>query len=408
MEPQEPYQKSIFFTVMINYMYCVAGVIAHEYFHNWSGNRVTCRDWFQLTLKEGLTVYRDQQFSADMGSAAVKRIEEARSLRSRQFAEDSGPRAHSIRPESYQKMDNFYTATVYEKGAEVIRMYATLLGKDGFRKGMDLYFQRHDGQAVTCDDFRAAMTDANNADLTQFERWYLQAGTPVVEVERSYNAKDKKFTLVLKQSTPRTPGQPTKLPFHIPVTVGLLGRDGKEILGSTVLELKENKQAFTFENVQEEPIPSILRGFSAPVRLKFEQSEEELAFLMAYDTDSFNRWEAAQKISTKATMNAMNSLSQGREPEPLPVIVVDAFRAVLEGAKSPEVDRSLLAYALALPEEMTLLGDLEVMRPVALHEGREFVKSYLGKVLKKEFMNTYKMLESDGPFQVCFSLIGRE
>jgi len=388
----------------------IEGVIAHEYFHNWSGNRVTCQDWFQLTLKEGLTVFRDQQFSADMGSAAVKRIEDVRVLRARQFAEDSGPRAHAIRPESYMKMDNFYTSTVYEKGAEVIRMYHTLLGTEGFRKGMDLYFERHDGSAVTCDDFRAAMSDANGGkDFGQFERWYLQAGTPVVEAKGLYDAAKKMYSLTLSQHTAGTVGQPSKLPFHIPVRVGLLGRDGKEVVPSRVLELKEASQTFHFEGVEGgEPVPSLLRGFSAPVRLKTQQTEEDLAFLMAHDTDSFNRWEASQKLASQAILAATEALTEGKTPALLAPTTLEAFRAVLKaGLDRDSVDKSLLAYALSLPEELTLMGEMDVMRPVALHEGREYVKKTLAVALKAEFLQVYKELDQDVPYAVNPEEIGR-
>lgn len=388
----------------------IEGVIAHEYFHNWSGNRVTCQDWFQLTLKEGLTVFRDQQFSADMGSAAVKRIEDVRVLRARQFAEDSGPRAHAIRPESYMKMDNFYTSTVYEKGAEVIRMYHTLLGTEGFRKGMDLYFERHDGSAVTCDDFRAAMSDANGGkDFGQFERWYLQAGTPVVEAKGVYDAAKKTYSLTLSQHTAGTVGQPSKLPFHIPVRVGLLGRDGKEVVSSQVLELKEASQTFYFEGIEGgEPVPSLLRGFSAPVRLKTQQTEEDLAFLMAHDTDSFNRWEASQKLASQAILATTEALTEEKTPEPLAPTMIEAFRAVLKaGLDSESVDKSLLAYALSLPEELTLLGEMDVMRPVDLHKGRDHVKKTLAVALKAEFLKVYKALDQDVPYAVNPEEIGR-
>jgi len=276
----------------------VQGVVAHEYFHNWSGNRVTCRDWFQLTLKEGLTVYRDQHFSADMTSAAVKRIEDARIIRSAQFTQDAGPMAHPIRPESYIAMDNFYTVTVYNKGAEVIRMYRTLLGVAGFRKGMDLYFERHDGQAVTCDDFRAAMADANGADLTQFERWYTQAGTPTVAASGAYDAAAQTYTLTLTQSTPPTPGQPTKEPFLIPVEVALLAADDGAVLApGRVLELSEETQSFTFGGVASAPVPSVLRGFSAPVKLDLPRTDAELAFLAANDDDPFNKRAGMVKVA---------------------------------------------------------------------------------------------------------------
>ena len=270
----------------------IEAVVGHEYFHNWTGNRVTCRDWFQLSLKEGLTVFRDQEFSADMigndTGRAVTRIDQVRTLRQAQFPEDAGPMAHPVRPDSFVEINNFYTVTVYEKGAEVVRMYQTLLGREGFRKGMDLYFARHDGQAVQCDDFRAAMADANGRDLKQFERWYSQAGTPVVLAKSRYDAAARRFELTLAQRCPPTPGQAQKLPFHIPVAVGLLGNSGKDMAltvegeerGSTVvLELTQAEQTFTFSNVAEKPVPSILRDFSAPVVLEYDYTDQELLHL---------------------------------------------------------------------------------------------------------------------------------
>ncbi|HEU4374656.1 MAG TPA: DUF3458 domain-containing protein, partial [Telluria sp.] len=271
----------------------IEAVVGHEYFHNWTGNRVTCRDWFQLSLKEGLTVFRDQEFSADMigtdSGRAVTRIDQVRTLRQAQFPEDAGPMAHPVRPDSFVEINNFYTVTVYEKGAEVVRMYQTLIGREGFRKGMDLYFQRHDGQAVTCDDFRSAMADANGRDLALFERWYSQAGTPIVKAVTRYDAVAKTYDITLSQSCPATPGQPKKLPFHIPVAVGLLGADGKDMrLGqgklngtTAVLELTEESQTFTFTGVNEAPTPSILRDFSAPVVLEYAYTDAELLHLFS-------------------------------------------------------------------------------------------------------------------------------
>src|SRR5712691_9401187 len=274
-------------------------VIAHEYFHNWTGNRVTCRDWFQLSLKEGLTVFRDQEFGADMYSRAVERVREVRGLRSEQFAEDAGPMAHPVRPASYMEINNFYTSTVYEKGAEVVRMIRTLIGAQNFRKGMDLYFARHDGQAVTCDDFVRAMADAAGADLSQFMRWYDQAGTPVLEVAGEYDAAAKRCVLSVKQSCPPTPGQETKLPFHIPFAVGLVGPDGRDLLaeGTRVLSVKQPEERFVFENVGENPVLSLLRNFSAPVIVTHDYTEAELTHLMAHDSDAFNRWEAGQRLA---------------------------------------------------------------------------------------------------------------
>mmetsp|Transcript_56272 Transcript_56272/g.138065 ORF Transcript_56272/g.138065 Transcript_56272/m.138065 type:complete len:875 (+) Transcript_56272:3098-5722(+) len=360
----------------------VQGVIAHEYFHNWTGNRVTCRDWFQLTLKEGLTVFRDQQFSMDMTSEAVKRIEDVRSLRAAQFPQDSGPMAHPIRPEAYVAMDNFYTATVYLKGAEVIGMYQTLLGREGFRKGMDLYFKRHDGTAVTCDDFRAAMADANGADLAQFERWYTQSGTPTVKVAAKYDADKKTYTLEMEQSCKPTPGQDKKEPFHIPVRVGLLGKDGSDLVEERVLELKETKQTFVFEGVSEQPVPSILRGFSAPVKVVLAQTDEDLAFLMANDKDSFNRWEAGQKLLGKYVLQNANG-----KPTPLPAMLIEAVKKTLTDS---DVDPSLKAYALTLPSLSTLAEEMDVVDPDGLVAGFKHVKKSIAEALKAELLEVYK------------------
>jgi aminopeptidase N len=298
----------------------VESVVAHEYFHNWTGNRVTCRDWFQLSLKEGLTVFRDQEFSADqMGSAsgkAVKRIEDVRLLRQVQFPEDAGPMAHPIRPDSYQEINNFYTVTVYEKGSEVVRMQQTLLGQDGFRKGMDLYFKRHDGQAVTCDDFVAAMADANSKDLNQFKRWYSQAGTPKVRVLESFNGNTYQVTLT--QSCAATPGQSKKEPFHIPLLYKLV--NGSTAHQETLLELKEESQTVTISGLTEKPVLSINRNFSAPIILDFEQSEEDLLVLLKDDDDAFNRWEAAQKIF-------MNCILKKKL---LDAEVIQTFKAILK------------------------------------------------------------------------------
>src|SRR5690349_19821440 len=273
----------------------IEGVIGHEYFHNWTGNRVTCRDWFQLSLKEGLTVFRDQEFSSDMGSRAVERIAAVEYLRREQFSEDAGPMAHPVRPDEYQEINNFYTSTVYEKGAEVIRMQHTLLGADAFRRGMDLYFQRHDGHAVTCDDFVQAMQDASGMDLAQFRRWYGQAGTPVVSARGRYDARSRTYVLDLAQRTSPTPGQPRKQPFHIPVSIGLVGPDGRDLplrlageatatQGTRVLSLTQASQTFRFVDVHVDPIPSLMRGFSAPVKLEFDYTENDLAFLAAHDS----------------------------------------------------------------------------------------------------------------------------
>lgn len=335
----------------------IESVIGHEYFHNWTGNRVTCRDWFQLTLKEGLTVFRDQQFSADCHSAAVKRIEDVKGLRSRQFAEDSGPMSHPIRPESYISMDNFYTSTVYEKGAEVVRMYHTLLGQEGFRKGMDLYFERHDGCAVTCDDFLAAMSDANETDLQQFAHWYSTAGTPkVIVTGQKYLPEERTFSITFSQSVPTNPNAPA---LFIPIVVGLLNRtDGSELLPSTVLHFTEKKQTFVIPGVgskelgKMDVIASVLRGFSAPVNLEILRSDEDLAFLMTYEQDSFNRWEASQQLWTRSVLGICDCITASSLTlPPVSEHVLAAFKSLLRsGAEDP----SLLAYALDLPDESTL------------------------------------------------------
>jgi len=376
----------------------IEGVIGHEYFHNWTGNRVTCKDWFQLTLKEGLTVFRDQQFSADMTSAAVKRIADVRVLRVGQFPEDAGPMAHPIRPESYVSMDNFYTATVYRKGSEVIRMYHTLLGAKGFRKGMDLYFDRHDGQAVTCDDFRAAMADANGVDLTHFGRWYEQAGTPWVEAQGVWDRSAKSYTLTLRQGyAPQAKGANVtpQLPLHIPVVMALLGERGQPLPlaleGSAsspapterVLELKQAEQRFVFTGIAEKPVASLLRGFSAPVKLKIERSRAELAFLMAHDGDSFNRWDAGQALATQVLLELAGKAKAGQSLPALDKTIVDAFGAILDDAK---LDGSLKALALTLPAEVQLAQEVEDVDPDAIHAAREHVRRELARGLRAKLL----------------------
>jgi aminopeptidase N len=365
-------------------------VIGHEYFHNWTGNRVTCRDWFQLTLKEGLTVFRDQQFGADMTSAAVVRIDDVKLLRTGQFAEDAGPMAHPIRPESYISMDNFYTSTVYNKGAEVIRMYDTLLGADGFRRGMDLYFERHDGEAVTCDDFRSAMADANGRDLEQFGRWYAQAGTPLIEGDDAFDPAAGRYTLTLRQSYPATGYEVVDgadhRPLHVPVVIGLLGRDGHELplrlegetrpakATSRVLELTEPEQRFEFVGLSERPVPSLLRGFSAPVRLRMQRSAEDLGFLMAHDTDPFNRWDAGQELATRLLLTSAAQIGAGSPPPALDPLYSAAFGRVLADDR---LDGSLRALALTLPAEKVLGQEMEVVEPDALFAAREQMRSAL-------------------------------
>ena len=384
----------------------IEGVIAHEYFHNWTGNRVTCRDWFQLTLKEGLTVFRDQEFSADMTSAPVKRIQEVRVLRSSQFAEDAGPMAHPIRPESYIEMNNFYTATVYVKGAEVIRMYQSLLGAEGFRKGMDLYFERHDGQAVTCDDFRAAMADANGVDLAQFERWYLQAGTPTVKASAVYDATAKTYSLHLAQSAPEVEGCAAPAPMLMPVRMGLLGPDGDDLPlaleaggdapSERVLRLTEAEQTFTFHDVPSRPVASLFRDFSAPIQLEMEREAGDLAFLMAHDSDPFNRWEAGQ-VFAKELLLRLTAASQAGAELVVDGEFVEAFRRVLTDA---ELDGSIRSLMLTLPGETFLAQAMEVVDPIAIHAAREHVVRTLAQELREEWQAVFDATVATGPYSI--------
>ncbi len=364
----------------------IESVVAHEYFHNWTGNRVTCRDWFQLTLKEGLTVFRDQEFSADMGSRAVQRIKDVTRLRTAQFAEDAGPLAHPIRPDSYVEMNNFYTATVYEKGAEVVRLYQTLLGREGFRKGLRLYLERHDGSAVTCDDFRQAMADANGADLSQFELWYSQAGTPVVRAQGAWDEVARRFTLTLAQSQRVFADGPEPLPLPIPIDVGLLGPDGTDIAGTArTLELVEAEQSFVFEGISERPVASIGRGFSAPIKLELERSEEELAFLMAHDSDAFSRWEAAQDLSKRVLLERLGRPHELRLSES-ELGLVGAFRKVLS---NPKLDGSIKALTLGLPSEERLAQALERVDPDAIHQARRSLVREIAAALRDELTEVY-------------------
>ena len=374
----------------------IEGVIGHEYFHNWSGNRVTCRDWFQLTLKEGLTVFRDQQFTAEMNSAAPKRIDDVNILRTAQFAEDAGPMAHPIQPDSYQEINNFYTVTVYNKGAEVIRMIYTLLGKEKFRQGMDLYFERYDGQAVTTEEFVSAMEDASQLDLRQFRRWYKQAGTPEISVNDAFDEDNKTYTLELSQSTPATPGQEEKLPFHIPVKISLMNQraelmplqldeDQQQSQGYTVLNLTEDKQQFEFKNIAEKPLLSILQGYSAPVKVRFERDDEELAFCMAHETDDFNRWEAGQQLSTRLILSLVETINSGGQLH-LPDYYINACQKTLNDKM---LDKALIARALTLPS-LTYIGEMMPVIDVdAIHQAREFIYSQLAQHLKQDLLDVY-------------------
>ena len=394
----------------------VEGVIAHEYFHNWTGNRVTCRDWFQLTLKEGLTVYRDQRFSSDMGSEAVKLVEEVQSLRARQFPEDAGPMSHPIRPESYIAMDNFYTATVYEKGAQVIRMYETLLGRDGFRKGMDLYFERHDGEAVTCDDFRSAMADANGRDLAQFERWYIQNGTPQVRATCNYDREANRYTVMLEQQAPKQ-HEGSFVPMHIPVRFGLLGHDGKDLelrnsegvsANEHVLELTEHEQTFVFEGLKGqpagfEPVPSLLRRFSAPVILEHEASEADLAFRMAHDSDAFNRWEAGQELFTQEILRLTAAIRAG-ENVAVASHLLEPFRRTVTDSS---LDGSSRALLMGLPSELVLAQRLDVVDPDALHRARRAVREALALGAQAELKALYAGNAPEGAYDLERTSVAR-
>jgi len=398
----------------------IEAVVGHEYFHNWTGNRVTCRDWFQLSLKEGLTVFRDQEFSADMAAGdaegaasaaarATKRIEDVRVLRQMQFAEDAGPMAHPVRPESYVEINNFYTMTVYEKGSEVVRMYQTLFGRDGFRRGMDLYFQRHDGQAVTCDDFRQAMADANHRDLAQYERWYSQAGTPRVTVRASYDADAKRYTLSLAQGygeASEAARATQKGPLLIPFAIGLIGANGADLPlrlegeqepgGTTrVLEFTEREQSFTFVDVSEAPLPSLLRNFSAPVIVEFDYTNEQLAFLLAHDSDPFNRWEAGQRLATRELLALAGRAANG-ETLSIDDEVIAAFARVLDDTALTPAFREL---ALMLPSESYLAEQMAVSDPAAVHAARVFMSRRLASQLREKWLAVYEANQTPGEYR---------
>jgi len=375
----------------------IQAVIGHEYFHNWTGNRVTCRDWFQLSLKEGLTVFREQAFMADMATGPVQRIDDVRLLRAQQFAEDAGPMAHAVRPRSYIEINNFYTVTVYEKGAEVVRMYQTLLGRDGFRRGLKLYLERHDGQAATTDDFAAAMGGANGRDFTQFRRWYDQAGTPRVFVAGAWDAQARRYRLHVEQRLSGTQGQPDALPFHIPLAVALVGPDGDdlplrlageaEVQGtSRVLELTEAAHDFEFIDLPACPTPSLLRDFSAPVNLRFDYDDKELAFLAAHDSDPFNRWEAGQRLATRLGLELIADQRAGR-PLTLAPALIDAFARTLE---LDARDDGLVAAALTLPDESYLAEQVEEIDTDSIHAAREFMRGGIAKALESQLAAAYR------------------
>ncbi|WP_077001337.1 aminopeptidase N [Variovorax sp. KK3] len=393
----------------------IESVVGHEYFHNWSGDRVTCRDWFQLSLKEGLTVFRDQEFSQDLcaepSARAVKRIEDVRVLRTAQFPEDAGPMAHPVRPDSYIEISNFYTVTIYEKGAEVVRMMLTLVGRAGFARGITLYFERHDGQAVTCDDFAQAIADANPDSelarlLPQFKRWYSQAGTPRLSAHGVYDAAQRTYTLSFVQSCPPTPGQPFKEPFVIPVNLGLLGTDGRELplklegeeaasTGTRTLVLTRAGEQFTFVDVDEEPVPSILRGFSAPVILDHDYSDAQLLTLLAHDTDAFSRWEAGQRLALRAAIQAIGAPVTGAAEAPLGESCVEALRSVL---RDPQLDAAFKELVLTLPSETYIAEQLDVVDPQRVHAVREAMRAQLATALFADWEQAYEQNRDTGAY----------
>ena len=381
----------------------IESVVGHEYFHNWTGNRITCRDWFQLSLKEGLTVFRDQEFSQDMAGVesarAVKRIEDVRVLRTVQFPEDAGPMAHPVRPDVYEEINNFYTVTIYEKGAEVVRMMQTLVsaqddqdGRQGFAKGMKLYFERHDGQAVTCDDFAQAIADANPQSslaslLPQFKRWYSQAGTPRVDAQGSYNISNRTYTLTLTQSCANTPDQNQKDPFVIPVKMGLLNQEGQALSGhDRTLVLSEASQSFVFENIDSEPTPSLLRNFSAPVNLDCDLTDLQWLSILAHDTDAFNRWEAGQRLAVQAALRFIRTEKNPQTDDVLDDGYLNAMRTVLS---NPSLDAAFKELVLTLPSETYISEQLESVDPQHVHAVREAMRLQLAIALKDDWQTCY-------------------
>jgi aminopeptidase N len=392
----------------------IEAVVGHEYFHNWSGNRVTCRDWFQLSLKEGLTVFRDQEFSSDRGSRAVERINAVSYLRSAQFPEDAGPMAHPVRPDEYFEINNFYTTTVYEKGAEVIRMQHTLLGGESFRRGTDLYFARHDGHAVTCDDFVQAMEDASGTDLAQFRRWYSQAGTPVVRASGTFDAAAGTYALRFCQETAATPGQPVKEPFHIPIAVGLLSPDGSDLpltlAGETapgpttrVLSLTANRGEFVFTGMAAPPVPSLNRGFAAPIRLEFGYADAHLCLLATHDSDPFTRWEAAQRLHCHAILAAARAHAAGEPFPPLPVL--GALVATL--VTDDRIDPALRALAVTTPDVAYLAGLASVIDVDSLVAARVHVTCAIAGGARSALERRYAALAPREPYAPTQEQIGR-
>ncbi|MEM6781615.1 MAG: aminopeptidase N [Pseudomonadota bacterium] len=379
----------------------VESVIAHEYFHNWTGNRVTCRDWFQLSLKEGLTVFRDQEFSADLNSRSVQRIDDVSSLRRLQFPEDAGPLAHPIRPDNYIEINNFYTMTVYEKGAEVIRMFHTLLGPETYRKATDLYFERYDGMAVTCEDWAQCMEDASGQDLSQFKLWYSQAGTPEVNAQTNYDESAQQFSITFKQNVPDTPGQTDKKPMHIPIAVGLIGSDGDDLIETRVLDFKESEQSFSFGGIAQKPVPSILRNFSAPIKLTSDLSNDDLAFLMVHDSDGFNRWEAGQTYSLNIIQDMLDNGSD------VPADYLSNMGALYDRALDPSSDKALIARAISIPWIPEIAQKQDIVDPQAIHETREKVLNALLDAHGDKLKELYETNRDDGTYAITPEAMGK-
>ncbi|OYY05490.1 MAG: aminopeptidase N [Acidocella sp. 35-58-6] len=374
--------------------------MAHEYFHNWTGDRVTCRDWFQLSLKEGLTVFRDQEYMSDQFSAAVKRIADVRMLRTTQFRDDAGPLAHPVRPSSYLEINNFYTTTIYEKGAEVVRMYRTLIGREAFRKGFDAYIANNDNSAATVEDFLAAMQSTSGIDLSQIMTWYEQAGTPEISFDEHYDAKARRFTLTLRQHTRPTPGQPEKQPFLIPVAMGLLNPTGEEGMADLLI-LDKAEKTFTFINIPAPPVPSLFRNFSAPVKL-LGQSRERLAFLAAHDTDLFNRWDALQRYATLCLLDAIAEY-QADKPFVLDAALKDAIARILTNAAQ---DPAFAAEAILLPGESLLADEMSVVDPDAIHAVRNAARAALGTALRTEFSAAIREFGNCAPHDLSGHAMG--
>ncbi len=379
----------------------VEGVIGHEYFHNWTGNRVTCRDWFQLSLKEGLTVFRDQEFSSDLNSRAVQRIDDVDRLRKLQFSEDASPLAHSVQPDSFIEISNFYTTTIYEKGAEIIRMQHTLLGESDYRKATDLYFDRYDGQAVTCDDFVACMAEASGRDLGQFFLWYKQAGTPTLEVDSVYNASAQSYRLTFKQSQLDTPEQTDKKPLHMPISVGLLDQNGVQTHDTSVLQLTEREQSFTFVDIPEQPVPSILRGFSAPVKLSTDLTDDDLRLLQLHDTDGFNKWEAGQTLA----MRNIERLMADKDTD-VSTYIDDLGALIAQGMES-DADKALLARALTLPDNAVIAQNQAVIDPAAIDKAKTTIMKGIKRAHKSALAKLYDANQSNGAFSIAPAAMGR-